>query len=396
MRPTAPGVAGRPLRVLLWGTYDTGKPRVRLLREGLRRNGAEVLELHHPLWNAIEDKSQVRGLRRWLKLAASAACAYPRLLWGYLRAPPHDVVLVAYPGLLDLFVLRPFAWARRVPLAWDWFLSAYDTIVLDRGLLSPRNPIAWLIRALEWSAPRLANVTFMDTAAHARRMERVFGLVEGRVDRVWVGAEEARFSADGAGATPARGVEAGHPFTVLFYGQFIPLHGADVIVDAAAALREHDIDWLLIGTGQEAARIDAVLARHALPRVRRIDWMPYAELRDAMAQADVVLGIFGTSDKAASVIPNKVFQAAMAGRPLITRDSPALREFLPEAPPYVFLVPAGDPAALAAAVLRAKALLPSAPAAPDLALGPFDTAAIGRQLVEVLQRVPGRGATTRS
>jgi glycosyltransferase involved in cell wall biosynthesis len=390
MRPTAPGVAGRPLRVLLWGTYDTGKPRVRLLREGLRRNGAAVLEVHHPLWDAIEDKSQVRGLRRWLKLAANAAIAYPRLVWRYLRAPPHDVVLVAYPGLLDLFVLRPFAWARRVPLAWDWFLSAYDTIVLDRRLLSPRNPAAWLIRALEWSGPRLANVTFMDTAAHARRMEQVFGLPEGRIGRVWVGAEEARFSAGGDGV--AHGDDAARPFTVLFYGQFIPLHGADVIVEAAAALRDHDVDWLLVGTGQEAARIDAALARHALPRVRRVDWMPYAELRDAMAGADVVLGIFGTSDKAASVIPNKVFQAAMARRPLITRDSPALREFLPDAPPFVSLVPAGDAGALAAAVLRAKAMLPGTRIVPDLALAPFDTAAIGCQLVELLQRATGRGA----
>jgi glycosyltransferase involved in cell wall biosynthesis len=384
MRPTTP-VAGRPLRVLLWGTYDTGKPRVRLLREGLARNGAQVLELHHPLWDAIEDKSQVRGLKRWLKLAASALFAYPRLAWRYLRAPKHDVVLVAYPGLLDLFVLRPFAWARRVPLAWDWFLSAYDTIVLDRKLLSPRNPVAWGIRALEWVAPRLADVTFMDTAAHARRMERVFGLAEGRIGRVWVGAEEARFS---EAPTPDGEPRA---FTVLFYGQFIPLHGAQTIVDAAASLRDEAIDWLLVGTGQEAARIDDALARLALPRVRRIEWMPYGQLRDAMARADVVLGIFGTSDKAASVIPNKVFQATMARRPLITRDSPALREFLPDAPPWVQLVPAGDPAALAAAVLRARAGLPRdpvepGPGAPDHALAPFDTAAIGRQLLEVLRR----------
>lgn len=385
MRPTAqdvdgPAVEGRPFRVLLWGTYDTGKPRVRLLREGLRRTSAEVLEVHHPLWDAIEDKSQVRGVARWLELAARALCAYPMLAWRYLRAPKHDVVLVAYPGVLDLFAIRLFAWLRGVPVAWDWFLSAYDTIVLDRRLLSPRNPAAWLIRALEWSAARLADVAFMDTATHARRMERVFGLPEGRVAHVWVGAEEARF----AKATPP-GDEPPHPFSVLFYGQFIPLHGAHTIVEAALLTRDEDIDWLLVGTGQEAARIDARLATLALPRVRRIDWLPYVQLRDAMARADVVLGIFGSSDKAASVIPNKVFQAAMAGRPLITRDSPAIREFLPQAPPWVQFVPAGDAAALVAAVRRAQAGLPSHPVAPILALAPFDTAAVGEQLRQVLQ-----------
>jgi hypothetical protein len=42
----------------------------------------------------------------------------------------------------------------------------------------------------------------------------------------------------------------------------------------------------------------------------------------------VVLGIFGAGRKAAMVVPNKVYQAAAVGRPLVTRDGPALREVL--------------------------------------------------------------------
>jgi glycosyltransferase involved in cell wall biosynthesis len=390
MRRTT-SLAGRPLRVLLWGTYDTGKPRVRLLVDGLRHNGADVHECHVDLWGGIEDKSQVRGIGRWLKLAARAAFAYPRLVVDYLRAPAHDVVLVAYPGLVDLFVVKPFAWIRRVPVAWDWFLSAYDTIVLDRRLVSPRHPIAWMIRGVEWLAVRVADVTFMDTAAHARRMERVFGLAEGRIGRVWVGAEQAAFAptAENANAS-AQGA-----FTVLFYGQFIPLHGARTIVEAAALLRDAPIDWLLVGQGQEAAHIDGSLAALALPRVRRIAWMPYDRLRDAMARADVVLGIFGTSDKAASVIPNKVFQAVMSRRPLITRDSPALREFLREAPPFVQFVPAGDAEALAAAVRTACEGLHGAPMPEDLAMAAFDANAIGAQLVDLLRGI-ARSPTMRA
>ena len=370
-----------PMRVLIWGTYDTGKPRVRLLREGLKRNGAQLFEIHHPLWAAIEDKSQVRGIRRWLGLAASALFAYPRLVWRYLTAPAHDVVLIAYPGAIDLFVLRVFAWMRRVPIAWDWFLSAYDTIVLDRRLLSPRNPVAWLIFAFEWCAARLANVVFMDTAAHARRMEHIFGLRAGRVGRVWVGAETGAF----APANELCEENVQRDFLVLFYGQCIPLHGVMTIVAAADLLRDAPIDWLLVGTGQEASRIDAELVRLQLPRVRRVSWMPYERLREAITSADVVLGIFGTSDKAASVIPNKVFQAAMARRAIITRDSPALREFLSDAPPHVQPVNAGDPQALAAAVVRAREELAPGATVMNPAKAPFDEDAIGRQLIESLR-----------
>lgn len=47
------------LRVIAWGSYDLGKPRVRILLRGLRENGVEVLECHRDVWQGVEDKSQV-------------------------------------------------------------------------------------------------------------------------------------------------------------------------------------------------------------------------------------------------------------------------------------------------------------------------------------------------
>jgi len=66
---------------------------------------------------------------------------------------------------------------------------------------------------------------------------------------------------------------------------------------------------------------------------------------------DVCLGVFGTSDKAARVVPNKVYDALAAGRPLVTADSAAARELLQDGRDAL-LVPAGDGAALAAALRR--------------------------------------------
>ncbi|HJW46446.1 MAG TPA: glycosyltransferase [Lysobacter sp.] len=357
-----------------------------MLREGLRLNGVEVIECHHSLWDGIEDKSQVHGMGRWLKLATNALFAYPRLILRYLRAPRHDVVLVAYPGLLDLFVLRPFAWLRRTPLAWDWFLSAYDTIVLDRRMVSRRNPLAWLIRAVEWTAARLADSVFMDTAAHARRMELLFGLPAHRVERVWVGAEESIFSEITSTTGSPDCAQPDRNTTVLFYGQFIPLHGIPTIIEAAQLLRDEDISWTLVGRGQEAPHIRELLQSAGLPKLQWIEWLEYGSLRDAMQRADVVLGIFGTSEKAASVIPNKVFQTLMTQRPLITRDSPAIRELIRHSPPSIQLVPAGDAAALAEAVMTVRNSRVYSSELPILAFEPFDTAAIGRQLLEVLQQ----------
>jgi glycosyltransferase involved in cell wall biosynthesis len=345
-------VAGSPerLRVVLWGTCDMGKPRARILRAGLEANGVEVIDCRTDPWAGVEDKSQIRGPWRWLRLGMAVMVSYPILLWRYLRLPAHDWILVGYPAVIDVFAIAWLARLRGVPVAMDWFLSAYDTVVLDRRLVSKRHPLAWALRALEWCAVRVATVAFMDTAAHARRMERLYHRPVGSIGRVWVGVEPGAFLA--AQAADSTLHTATQRFTVLFYGQFIPLHGIGTIVQAARDARALPIDWILVGTGQEAGRVSAMLEADPLPRLTWIPWVPYARLRDYIGTADVCLGIFGTSDKADSVVPNKVFQVLCAGRPLITRDSAAIRELLPRDGADVDLVAPGDPSALAAAVVR--------------------------------------------
>lgn len=370
-------------RVVLWGTCDTGKPRVRILIDGLRAQGVEVIEVRANPWRGIKDKSQVKGIGRWLGLLASVVLAYPKLAWGYLRAPAHDWVLLGYPAMLDIFVIRLLAWVRGAPITMDWFLSAYDTIVLDRQLIGPRNPLAWLIYAVEWLAVRLADAPFMDTATHARRMEGLFGLAKGRCGHVWVGVEQAFL--DMAEAHPAPPPNSDAPTRVLFYGQFIPLHGIPTIIEAARILRDEPVQWTIVGQGQEAPRIRAMLEAEPLPALRWLDWIEYAQLRREILAVHVCLGIFGTSDKAASVIPNKAFQILATGRPLVTRDSDALRELVGEGRRDIALVPAGDASALAAAVLRWRRM----PPVPDPGRSELNErttpAAIGRQLLGVLQ-----------
>jgi glycosyltransferase involved in cell wall biosynthesis len=71
----------------------------------------------------------------------------------------------------------------------------------------------------------------------------------------------------------------------------------------------------------------------------------------------VCLGIFGTGDKALRVVPNKVFQGAAAGCAVITSDTAPQRRVLGTVPleSGAVLVPPGDPAALADALLQLAA-----------------------------------------
>jgi glycosyltransferase involved in cell wall biosynthesis len=379
-RPPPPVNAARS--VVFWGTYDVGKPRVRLLLEGARHAGIEVLECHAHVWGGVEDKSQL-GLAGRLGRLLRWLAAYPRLIWRYLWLPSHDAVIVPYLGQLDVLVLWPFARLRRTRVLWDAFLSLYDTVVDDRRLAGRRSPIAAALYGLEWLACRAADRVFLDTRAHAIYFERTFRLAEGSVGRVFVGAESSAFPRSG----PARSQQ--QPFTVLFYGQFIPLHGVDTILRAAAIVQQQrePVRWLLVGTGQQAAAADELMAELGLQCVERVTWIPYPELVQWMRRADVCLGIFGTSEKASRVIPNKVYQILAAGRPLITADTPGIRELL-QPSGAVRLVPPGQPEALATAVLELKQAGPIQGAAPGQPV--VDAGEVGRQLAELLETVVPR------
>jgi glycosyltransferase involved in cell wall biosynthesis len=254
-------------------------------------------------------------------------------------------------------------------------------------MLTPANPLAWLLYAWEWLACRAARMVILDTHAHARYFAETYRLKPERMASIMVGAENESMP------PVERNGTAGSPLRVLFYGQFIPLHGIETIVAAAqTAARTEDgepIHWILIGRGQEQERIRGLIDA-APAAIEWIEWVDFDALRQHMAGADICLGIFGDTDKAARVIPNKVFQILAAGAPLITRDSPAIRELLSPDMPGVTLIPPRDPDALLEAVRGFKASPPPArPLHRDIA-AKITPRALGEEFSAVLHKVVGR------
>lgn len=363
-----------PAQVLVWGTYDISKPRVRLLLEGLRAVDVPFSEVHVDVWSGVRDKGTLTW-REQLGAALRWLAAMPRLVVGFCRAPRHDAVLIPYLGLFDLLVLAPFARWRRTPVIWDLFISPYDTVVHDRRLLGTRHPLALVLYGCEWIACRLATRLFLDTAPHARRYEVLMHLPAGRVGAVPLGTDPTRFS-------PRIGAPSVHsPLRVFFYGQYIPLHGLETVVRAAARCeaRGVSVTWTLAGTGQEQARVSALITELGVRSVTQLGWLAPADVPAAIRESDVGLGIFGGSDKALTVVPNKVYEIAATQTPIISADTPAMREFA-RGHPWVRLVGAGNADELADAVEHILAVgeWPPAPSLP--VVGPRE---VGRALVVV-------------
>jgi len=314
------------MRALYFGTYERDYPRNAQVISCLRGAGVAVLEHHVGVWEGRRD-----SFRAGLGSAARLAAAELRLL----RRPqePFDVLLVGYPGHFDLPAARRAAGER--PVVFNPLVSLADTFVADRGRFQPGSLAARALETIDRKALRAATVVVADTRANADHLARAAGLDQERVEVCFVGAEERLFQ---PGWSPRE------PFTCLFVGKLIPLHGLETILAAARAVP--DVPLRLVGSGQ----LEEALGDRP-PNVEWVRWVDYERLPGELHAAGCALGIFGTSAKAQRVIPNKAFQALACGTPLVTADTPGARELLVDGESALLVTP-GDADALAAALRR--------------------------------------------
>lgn len=335
------------MEILGFGTYDSRRhPRVAVILEGLRAGGDRVAEVNAPL--ALSTAARVDLLRRpwrlpgpvgavvrgWLALAAGVLLPSGRP--GRRRA---DAVVVGYLGQFDVVLARLLFPSRRTPLVLDQLVFGVDTAV-DRGV-SGRGRLAAL-GALDRMACRVADLVLVDTAENATLVPAAS---RDKVVVVPVGAAEEWFRAGRAAAAPSRDAGPAAPLRAVFYGLYTPLQGAPVLGRALRLLEGHGVRVTMIGTGQDYAATRAAAGEGDW--VDWLGWVDPGDLPGLVADHDVCLGIFGTTPKAARVVPNKVFQGAAAGCAVLTSDTVPQRRVLRDTAIYV---PPGDPGAIASAL----------------------------------------------
>lgn len=334
------------MKVTYWGTYDRAYPRNLTVIAGLRANGAEVAECHSALWEGTSDKLSRAG-SGWLSpgLLLRWAWAYARLSVRFMAAPRPDILFVGYSGHFDMFPAALLARLRGIPVVFDAFLSLYEAFVVDRATIKPGSIKARILFALDKYSCRLADLVLLDTDSHIDYFCSEFGLPRGKFRRSFVGT--LREPPAGAHPSAVR-------FTVLYSGRYIPLHGVGCILRAAAALKDReDIHFVMDGTGEELPAARRLASELGLTNVEFRNSATQEDISAAIAASDISLGIFGATEKAARVIPNKVFEALALGRALITGHSPAAAELLTDGEDCL-LTPMNDPAKLADAILRMK------------------------------------------
>ena len=382
----------RPIRVCYFGTYRPNYSRNQIMIEGLRRAGVEVIECNEPLWHGIEDRVRAAS-GGWLsaKFLARVGGTYRRLVEKHRQVGDYDVMVLGYPGQLDVPLARVLTWMRRKPLVLDVFMSIY-LIAAERGLTARHPLTARLIYGLEKLACALPDLLILDTEAYVRWFQRVYGVDPARFCLVPTGADDRVFHPT---QVPPR---HDGKFLVVYHGSFIPNHGVEYIVEAAALLRDtSDIHFELIGDGPERDRVQALAERYGLTNVTFTGWVDKEELPDRIARADVCLGVFGTTPQSMMTVQNKIYETLAMGKPLITGESPTIRRVFEDGK-HLLLCRRADARSLADAIIKLrgdKQLRMNLARRGNESFAKFSVGQVGSRLAAIISRESVLGRITR-
>lgn len=319
---------GEKCVVLCFGPYLPSYTRNRIILKGLRKNNVDVIQCH--------DYSSPSTVLRFSKLAIK--------LVRKVRLNYNSLLILGFYG----HILAPWAkFIQEKPVILDMFVGLHETLVIDRKYVGENSAVSEFYYLVDKYAPRVSDVILSDTTTHINYFSREFGLDETKFRRIFVGEDDDVFY-------PRLVRKQDNKFSLLFWGWFIPLQGIEHILECAKILEnESDITFKIIGRGQTYHKMIRLSKHLSLKNVNFESPVPLEKLPNEIAKADVCLGIFGSSEKAKRVIPNKVYESLAMGKPLITSDSPAIREALTNDENCV-LCERANPEAIADSILMLK------------------------------------------
>jgi glycosyltransferase involved in cell wall biosynthesis len=301
---------------------ESSYTRTRVVLNGLKQNNVEVID--------CSSKIKKRSLR------------YLDVFRRFLLSDKGDVVLVGFSGEILIFLVKFFT---RKPIIFDAYLSVYDSLVFDKKIVKEGSLKSEILFFLDKYSCKLADKVLLDTNEHMKYFNRTFGTDMNKISRVVLSADDGIFKPR---------TNKNEEFTVEFHGEFIPLQGVDHIVKAAKLLENYeDIRFVIVGKGQTFDKCKKLAEELKLKNLSFEGWKSPDKIPEYVAKADIGLGIFGDTEKTKRVIPNKAYEIIAMKKPLISGNTPAMREFF-ENGKNAMLCKIKDPKEIADSILRLK------------------------------------------
>lgn len=301
-------------------------------------------------------KNRRTGLLRYAEVSG-------KLLAARLRDKP-DAYLLTFRGYEMLLPVRLLTIGK--PLIYDEFINPIEWVVKEQRQVRAKTGSGRLYAGAVRLASRVivgvvasaafkyaykklvgsVNMVLTDTASHADVSAELTGVPRSKFFPIPVGTDEDVFVND---ATSGRN----EVFTVLYYGNMLPLHGLSHVIRAATKMTDESVRFVLVGGDEQVAK-DVAIARRKGATIDYRPWVEFDKLPELMLSADLCLaGPFGDTFQARYVITGKAYQFLAMGRPTVIGSNLESGVFTDKV--NALLVKQGDADALVKAITWAKA-----------------------------------------
>ena len=251
--------------------------------------------------------------------------AFLRRLWreapALARAFRPDAVIASSTYPMDIWVARRLARLARAQLVFEVH-DLWPASPIELSGMSPAHPFIRLCQKAERDAYRDADVVVSmlpkvaaHMQAHGLDLAKLHIVPNGVALDDWAGAPEP-LGADLAARLAA--VRAAGRLVVGYAGAHGLPNALDVLLDAAALLRDRPMTFVLVGDGHEKARLAQRVLDEGLADVLMLPAIPKAQIPALLHHVDIAyIGWQRVPIYRFGIAPNKLMDYMMAGRAVL-------------------------------------------------------------------------------
>lgn len=285
-------------KILFLGNYEPQYNRTAIIKKGLIKLGHKVIELPFKYKN-FKIKKQIKNLVE--------DCDFI-----YLPSFTHKYV----PFIKNIVKTK----GLNKKVIFDPLISRYITKVYDYQTVSKYSINALLNKYYDKKSMEEADFIITDTLQHLNYFHEKYNIPLGKMKVVYIGNDFDLYY-------PQEIKKEDNKYIIGFYGSFNPLQGIIKIIETANLLKKDtNIIFRIIGDGFDYNRVYDKAKEYNLSNVEFIGRVEENQLVNEIRKFDIALGIFGQTIKSDMVIPNKIYHYSSCKKPIITKDTPAIRE----------------------------------------------------------------------